>query len=127
MPEYIARYIVRNREITVKYSAENDDESVKLANSICEKLEERDIEELIIDKIIGSIISATIGNSIAEDNKVLGTVLGAISGALIGHIIDNFITETIYSKKYPCIRPRQLSELHKYVDIKRLEDAVNAR
>ena len=124
MAEYIARYVLRDREVIVKYTAENDDESIKLANSVCEKLGERDIEEVIIGKIIGTIVGASIGHSISEDNSA---ILGAITGALVGHIIDNLIVKEIYSKKYPCIRPRQLSDLYKYIDIKKLEDAVNAR
>ncbi|MBB5255217.1 hypothetical protein [Sulfurisphaera ohwakuensis] len=127
MVDYIARYVLRDREVIVKYTAENDDESIKLANSVCEKLGERDIEEVIISKIVGTITGATIGHSISEDNSVTTNILSTITGALIGHIIDNLIVKEIYSKKYPCIRPRQLSDLHKYIDIKKLEDAVNAR
>nr|WP_286188801.1 hypothetical protein [Sulfolobus sp. S-194] len=58
---------------------------------------------------------------------MLGTIAGAIVGTLVGHAIDSTITKVIYSKKYPCIKPRSLDDLHKYIDIKRLEEIVNGR
>ncbi|ACP37788.1 glycine zipper 2TM domain-containing protein [Saccharolobus islandicus] len=134
MSEYIAKYIVskdhrRIGEINVRYTANNDDESIKIAKSVCDKLGEEDVEELIIGKIIGTITGAVIGNSLSksDDNKFLGTIAGAIIGVLVGHVIDSAITKVIYSKKYPCIRPRPLDDLDKYVDIDRLEEIVNER
>jgi hypothetical protein len=43
MNEYVARYIVskdhrRIGEINIKYTANDDDESIRVAKSVCEKL-----------------------------------------------------------------------------------------
>ncbi|AWR93942.1 glycine zipper 2TM domain-containing protein [Acidianus brierleyi] len=134
MAEYIAKYIVSKGyrkigEINTRYTANDDDESIKIAKSACEKLGEEDVEEIVIGKIIGAVSGAVIGNSLdkSDDDKLLGTIAGAIIGTLTGHIIDSIITKVIYSKKYPCIRARSLDDLDKYIDTKRLEEIVNER
>lgn len=134
MAEYIARYIVsrnyrRIGEINVRYTANDDDESIKIAKSVCEKLGEEDVEEVIIGKIIDDITVAAIDNSLSKpnDDKLLKNIEGVIIGAFPGHLIDSTVTKVIYSKKYPCIKPRSLDDLHKYIDIKRLEEIVNER
>ena len=134
MNEYIAKYIVSKGyrvigEINIRYTANDDDESIKIARSVCEKLGEKDVEEVIIGKIIGAAAGAIIGNSLSksDEDKLLGTIAGAIIGTLTGHVLDSVITKVIYSRKYPCIRPRSLDDLDKYIDIERLEEIVNER
>ncbi|ACR41243.1 conserved hypothetical protein [Sulfolobus islandicus M.16.4] len=56
-----------------------------------------------------------------------GTITGVIVGALVGHIIDSAITKLIYSKKYPCIKPRPFEDIVNYINIERLEEIVNER
>nr|WP_286188800.1 hypothetical protein [Sulfolobus sp. S-194] len=65
MTEYIAKYIVsrnyrRIGEINVRYTANDDDESIKIAKSVCDKLGEEEVEEVIVGKIIGTITGAVI-------------------------------------------------------------------
>ncbi|BAB67092.1 glycine zipper 2TM domain-containing protein [Sulfurisphaera tokodaii] len=134
MTQYIAKYIVsknyrRIGEINTRYTANDDDESIKIARSVCDKLGEENVEELIIGKIIGAAAGAIIGNSLgkSDDDKLLGTIVGAIIGTLTGHIIDSIITKVIYSKKYPCIKARPFEEIANYIDINRLEEIVNER
>lgn len=134
MNEYIARYVISKDHriigvINTRYKANNDDESIKIAKSVCEKLGEEDIEELIIGKVIGAVSGAVIGNLLgkSDDEKLLGTVAGAIVGTLVGHVIDSTITKVIYSKKYPCIKPRPFEDIVNYVDLERLEEIVNER
>ncbi|BDC17367.1 hypothetical protein [Acidianus sp. HS-5] len=129
MNEYIAKYIIskgyrRVGEINIRYVA-NDDESIKIAKSVCEKLGEEDVEELVVERIIGEANGSPPGKS--DDDKLLGTIAGVIMSTLTDHVIDSTITKVVYSKKYPCIRPRSLDDLDKYIDTKRLEEIVNER
>ena len=130
MNEYIAKYIIskgyrRVGEINTRYVANDDDESVRIAKSVCEKLGEEDVEELVIERIIGRANGSSLSKS--DDDKLLGTIAGIIIGTLTSHVIDSTITKVVYSKKYPCIRPRPLDDLDKYIDTKRLEEIVNER
>ena len=126
MTEYIAKYSVsknyrRIGEIDVRYTANGDDESIRIARSVCDKLGEKDVEELIIEKIV-SVTSGAV-----NEDELPGNIASAIISTLTSHIIDSVITKVIYSKKYPCIRPRPLDDLYKYIDIERLEEIVNER
>ncbi|BFI76494.1 hypothetical protein YN1HA_25920 [Sulfurisphaera ohwakuensis] len=87
MTEYSAKYIVskNNRrigEINVRYTANNDDESIRIARSVCEKLGEEDVEELTIEKIVGATAGTLIGASLSnsDEDKLLGTIAGIITG-----------------------------------------------
>ncbi|MCY0883174.1 MAG: hypothetical protein OWQ50_05105 [Acidianus infernus] len=109
MNEYIARYVVSKDHriigvINTRYTANNDDESIKIAKSVCDKLGEGYIEELTIEKTIG-----TINIAVAEKS------------------VDSTITKIIYSKKYPCIKPRPFEEIANHVDLERLEEIANER
>ena len=132
MNEYVARYIVskdhrRIGEINIRYRANNDDESIRIAKSVCEKLGGEEIEEVIIGKVMGTITGAGRSLSKSDDDKFLGDITGVIVGALVGHIIDSAITKVIYSKKYPCIKPRPFEDIVNYINIERLEEIVNER
>jgi hypothetical protein len=132
MNEYVARYIVskdhrRIGEINIRYTANNDDESIRIAKSVCEKLGGEEIEEVILGKVMGTITGAGRSLSKSDDDKFLGDIPGEIVGALVGHIIDSSITKVIYSKKYPCIKPRPFEDIVSYINIERLEEIVNER
>jgi uncharacterized membrane protein YeaQ/YmgE (transglycosylase-associated protein family) len=132
MNEYVARYIVskdhrRIGEINIRYTADNDDESIRIAKSVCEKLGGEEIEEIILGKVMGTITGAGRSLSKSDDDKFLGDITGVIVGALVGHIIDSAITKVIYSKKYPCIKPRPFEDIVNYINIERLEEIVNER
>ena len=132
MNEYVARYIVskdhrRIGEINIRYTANNDDESIRIAKSVCEKLGGEEIEEVILGKVMGTITGAGRSLSKSDDDKFLGDITGEIVGALVGHIIDSSITKVIYSKKYPCIKPRPFEDIVNYINIERLEEIVNER
>lgn len=132
MNEYVARYIVskdhrRIGEINIRYTANNDDESIRIAKSVCEKLGGEEIEEVILGKVMGTITGAGRSLSKSDDDKFLGDITGVIVGALVGHIIDSSITKVIYSKKYPCIKPRPFEDIVNYINIERLEEIVNER
>ena len=132
MNEYVARYIVskdhrRIGEINIRYTANNDDESIRIAKSVCEKLGGEEIEEVILGKVMGTITGAGRSLSKSDDDKLLGDITGVIVGALVGHIIDSSITKVIYSKKYPCIKPRPFEDIVNYINIERLEEIVNER
>ncbi|MFP3234234.1 MAG: hypothetical protein RXR08_11325 [Sulfolobaceae archaeon] len=132
MTEYVARYIVskdhrRIGEINIRYTANNDDESIRIAKSVCEKLGGEEIEEVILGKVIGTITGAGRSLSKSDDDKFLGDITGVIVGALVGHIIDSAITKVIYSKKYPCIKPRPFEDIVNYINVERLEEIVNER
>ncbi len=131
MDEYIAKYIVskdhrRIGEINVRYTANNDDESIKIAKSVCGELGE-EVEEVVIGKIIGAKADALVGNSLSGDDKFLGATAGALIGAFAGHIIDSSITKVIFTKKYPCIKPKPFEEIVNYLDFNRIEEIVNER
>ena len=132
MNEYVARYIVskdhrRIGEINIRYTANNDDESIRIAKSVCEKLGGEEIEEVILGKVMGTITGAGRSLSKSDDDKFLGDITGVIVGALVGHIIDSAITKVIYSKKYPCIKPRPFEDIVNYINVERLEEIVNER
>ncbi|MEJ2778769.1 hypothetical protein, partial [Stygiolobus sp. RP850M] len=114
-------------EINIRYTANNDDESIRIAKSVCEKLGGEEIEELILGKVMGTITGAGRSLSKSDDDKFLGDITGVIVGALVGHIIDSAITKVIYSKKYPCIKPRPFEDIVNYINIERLEEIVNER
>ena len=114
-------------EINIKYTADDDDESIRIAKSVCEKLGGEEIEEVIIGKVMGTIAGAGSSLSKSDDDKFLGAMTGVIVGALVGHIIDSAITKVIYSKKYPCIKPRPFEDIVNYINIERLEEIVNER
>ncbi|BFI76558.1 hypothetical protein [Sulfurisphaera ohwakuensis] len=131
MAEYIAKYIIskNNRrigEINIKYTANDDDESIKIAKSVCDKLEEEDVEEVIIEKIIGTGLGAVTGDLLNKsDDDNLKTIANTLISAFTGYIIDSVITKVIFSKQYPCIKPEPFENIVKYVDIKTLEEIVN--
>jgi hypothetical protein len=132
MNEYVVRYITsknhrRIGEINIRYTANDDDESIRIAKSVCEKLGGEEIEEVIIGKVMGTITGAGSSLSKSDDDKFLGAITGVIVGALVGHIIDSAITKVIYSKKYPCIKPRPFEDIVNYINIERLEEIVNER
>jgi hypothetical protein len=132
MNEYVARYIVskdhrRIGEINIRYTANDDDESIRIAKSVCEKLGGEEIEEVILGKVMGTITGAGRSLSKSDDDKFLGDITGEMVGALVGHIIDSSITKVIYSKKYPCIKPRPFEDIVSYINIERLEEIVNER
>ena len=132
MNEYVARYIVskdhrRIGEINIRYTANDDDESIRIAKSVCEKLGGEEIEEVIIGKVMGTITGAGSSLSKSDDDKFLGAITGVIVGALVDHIIDSAIIKVIYSKKYPCIKPRPFEDIVNYINIERLEEIVNER
>ena len=132
MNEYVARYIVskdhrRIGEVNIRYTANNDDESIRIAKSVCEKLGGEEIEEVILGKVMGTITGAGRSLSKSDDDKFLGDITGVIVGALVGHIIDSAITKVIYSKKYPCIKPRPFEDIVNYINVERLEEIVNER
>jgi len=132
MNEYVARYIVskdhrRIGEINIRYTANNDDESIRIAKSVCEKLGGEEIEEVILGKVMGTITGAGRSLSKSDDDKFLGDITGVIVGALVGHIIDSAITKVIYSKKYPCTKPRPFEDIVSYINVERLEEIVNER
>lgn len=132
MNEYVARYIVskdhrRIGEINIRYTANDDDESIRIAKSVCEKLGGEEIEEVIIGKVMGTITGAGSSLSKSDEDEFLGAITSVIVGALVGHIIDSAITKVIYSKKYPCIKPRPFEDIVNYINIERLEEIVNER
>ncbi|ACP37423.1 hypothetical protein M1425_0592 [Sulfolobus islandicus M.14.25] len=80
MNEYVARYIVSkdhrrigeiNRKNKHRYIANDDDESIRIVKSVCEKLGEEDIEEVIVGKIMGTITDAGSSLSKSDDDKFL--------------------------------------------------------
>ena len=108
MARYVARYVTRGDEAVVEYFAEDDDEGVRFAVSACEKLGEMDVEELVVGRVEGGGVEEAILSSFPSPSYAVAV-------------------KVIYRKKYPCVRPRPLSELYKYIDVKAFEEAVNAR
>lgn len=77
MNEYVVRCITsknhrRIGEINIRYTANDDDESTRIAKSVCQKLGGEEIEEVIIGKVMGTITSAGSSLSKSDDDKFLG-------------------------------------------------------
>ena len=108
MARYVARYATRGGEAVVEYLAKDDGESVRLAVSACEKLGEMDVEELVVGRVEGGGVEEAVLSSFHSPSYAVAV-------------------KVVYRRKYPCVKPRPLSELYKYIDVKAFEEAVNAR
>ena len=107
MAKYVARYVMRGDEAVVEYSARDDDEGVKLALSACGKVGEMEVEELVVGRVEDGAESPVITSFSSPSYAVA--------------------VKVVFRRKYPCVKPRPLSELYKYIDVKAFEEAVNAR
>ena len=108
MARYVARYVTRGGEAVVEYLAKDDGEGVRLALSTCKKLGEMDVEELVVGRVEGGGVEEAILSSLPSPSYAVAV-------------------KVVFRREYLCVKPRPLSELYKYIDVKAFEEAVNTR